>query len=149
METHTLEAMFSRYTAGTMQEQNVEMQEFDEVSGVIPAATVPPGRRCEARMDYRCMCSYEVLEVIDETSVVIEQGEAFALNRSTKGMLLFMGRALHAKQLIEVHTARSGWGRTVNVFESRWARPVRMESLGDLYLVGCRRIFGPCHYLSF
>ena len=100
-------------------------------------------------MEYRCMCSYEVLEVIDETSVVIEQGEAFALNRSTEGMLLFMGRAPHAKQLIEVRTSRSGWGRTVNVFETRWARPVQVESLGDLYLVGCRRIFGPCHYSSF
>ena len=149
MATHALEAMFSRYTAGTMQEQNVGMKEFDEVSGVMPAATIPPGRRCEARMECRFMCSYEVLEVIDETSVVIEQGEALALNRSTKGMLLFMGRAPHAKQLIEVHTARSGWGRTVNMFESRWARPVQVESLGDLYLVGCRRIFGPCHYLSF
>ena len=149
MATHTLEAMFSRYTAVALQEQNVGIKEFDEVSGVMPAATIPPGRRCEARMEYRCMCSYEVLEVIDETSVVIEQGEAFALNRSTEGMLLFMGRAPHAKQLIEVRTSRSGWGRTVNVFEARWARPVQVESLGDLYLVGCRRIFGPCHYLSF
>ena len=68
---------------------------------------------------------------------------------STEGMLLFMGRAPHAKQLIEVDTPRSGWGRTVNVFETRWAKPVQVESHGNLYLVGCRRIFGPCHYLSF
>ena len=95
------------------------------------------------------MCSYEALEVIDEESVVIEQGEAFALNRSTEGMLLFMGRAPHAKQLIEVNNPRSGWGRTANVFETRWIKPVHVESHGNLYLVGCRRIFGPCHYLSF
>ena len=42
---------------------------------------------------------------------------------STEGMLIFMGRASHAKQLIEVNTPRSGWGRTVNVFETRWAKP--------------------------
>ena len=100
-------------------------------------------------MEYRCICSYEMLEVINEDSVVIEQGEAIAVNRSTEGMLLFMGMAPHAKQLIEVHTSRLAWGRTANVFEARWARQVRVESLGDLYLVGCRRIFGPCHYLSF
>ena len=64
-------------------------------------------------------------------------------------MLLLIALFPHAKQLIEVHTSRSGWGRTVNVFETRWARPVQVESLENLYLVGCRRIFGPCHYLSF
>ena len=91
------------------------------------------------------MCSYEVIEAIDEESVVIGQGEAFALNRSTEGLLLLIALAPHAKQLIEVHTFRSGWGWAVNVFETRWARPVQVESLGNLYLVGCRRIFGPCH----
>ena len=99
-------------------------------------------------MEYRCMCSYEVLQAIDGESVVIKQGEALALNRSTEGMLLFMGRALHAKQLIEVHTPRFRWGRTVHVFEARWARAVPVESLGELYLVGCRRISGSCQYLS-
>ena len=100
-------------------------------------------------MDYRRMCSYEVLEAIEGESVVIGQGEAFALNQSTEGMLLFISLAPYAKQLIEVHTFRSGWGKTINVFEIQWARPVPVESLGNLHLIGCRRIFGPCHYLSF
>ena len=147
MATHALEAMLSYHTAVTLYEQNVGNREVDQASGVMAATTIPPGRRCEARMKYRCMCSYEVLEAIDEESVVIGQGEAFALNRSTEGLLLLIALAPHAKQLIEVHTPRSGWGRTANVFETRWARPVQVESLGNLYLVGCRRIFGPCHYL--
>ena len=145
MATHTLEAMLSYNTAVTLQEQHVRNREVDQASGVMPATTIPPGRRCEARMEYRCMCSYEVIEAIDEESVVIGQGEAFALNRSTEGLLLLIALAPHAKQLIEVHTFRSGWGWAVNVFETRWARPVQVESLGNLYLVGCRRIFGPCH----
>ena len=149
MATHTLEAMLSYNTEVTLQEQHVRNREVDQASGVMPATTIPPGRRCEARMEYRCMCSYEVIEAIDEESVVIGQGEAFALNRSTEGLLLLIALAPHAKQLIEVHTFRSGWGWAVNVFETRWARPVQVESLGDLYLVGCRRIFGPCHYSSF
>ena len=148
MATHTLEAMLSYNTAVTLQEQHVRNREVDQASGVMPATTIPPGRRCEARMEYRCMCSYEVIEAIDEESVVIGQGEAFALNRSTEGLLLLIALAPHAKQLIEVHTFRSGWGWAVNVFETRWARPVQVESLGNLYLVGCQRIFGPCHYLS-
>ena len=100
-------------------------------------------------MEYRGMCSYEVFEAIDEEAVVIEQGEAFALNQSKEGMLLLMGEAPQAKQLIEVYSPPSGWGRTANVFEVRWTRPVQVESPGNLYLVGCQRIFGPCHYLSF
>ena len=149
MATHTFEAMLSHYTAVTLQEQHVGNTEVDQASGVIPATTIPPGRRCEARMEYRRMCSYEVIKAMDEKSVVIEQGETFALNRSMEGMLLFMGRPPDATQLIKVYSTRLGRGRTVNVFESRWTKPVHVESLGNLYLVGCRRIFGPCHYLSF
>jgi hypothetical protein len=149
MATHTLEAMLSHSATVTQPEQNVGNNDVDQASAVMPATTIPPGRRCEARMQYRSVCSYEVLEAIDEESVVIEQGEAFAFNRSAEGILLFMGQAPHAKQLIEVHTPRSGWGRTANVFEVRWTRPVQVESLGNLYLVGCQRIFGPCHYQSF
>ncbi|HSL04350.1 MAG TPA: hypothetical protein VK901_12550 [Nitrospiraceae bacterium] len=110
---------------------------------------IPRGHRCEVRIDYRCLCSYESLDAIHENSVDIEQGVAFTLNRSTEGMLLLMGQAPRAKQAIEVRTSRSRWSRTATVFEARWAKPVQLESLGNLYLVGCRRIFGPCHYPSF
>ena len=100
-------------------------------------------------MDYRHMYSYAVFEPIEGKSVVIEQGEAFALNRSTEGILLLMGQAPRAKQLIELRTPRSGWGRTVTVFETRWVKPVQVELLGSLYLVGCQRVFDSRHYLSF
>ena len=149
MATHTLGAMLSHCTAVSLREQQEGNREFDQTSGRLPVGAIPPRRRCEERMEYRCICSYEMLEVINEDSVIIAQGEAIAVNRSTEGMLLFMGMALHAKQLIEVHTSRLAWGRTANVFEARWARQVRLESLGDLHLVACRRIFGPCHYLLF
>lgn len=115
----------------------------------LSSGTTPPVRRAEARVEYRSMCTYEVLEAQDDQSVVIEQGEAFALNRSAEGILLIMGKAPQDKQSIEVHTSRFGWGKTVNVFEARWSKPVQVESLGYLYLVGCRRTFGPCHYLAF
>lgn len=121
----------------------------DHASAAVLGAAIDQGRRCEARTDYRRLCSYEVLEAIEEESVVIEQGEAVALNQSAEGILLFMRQAPHSKQLIEVHTSRSGWGKTINVFDVRWIRPVQVESFGNQYLVDCRRIFGPCHYLSF
>jgi len=107
------------------------------------AATSPPERRCEARVKYQCRCSYEVAEAIDEEVAFFEYGDAFALNRSMEGMLLVMGHALYVAQLIEVHAFHPRWGRTVNLYESRWARPIQVESLGNLYLVGCRRIFVP------
>lgn len=149
MATQTLEAMLSLSAAIAPLEQNLGDADLDRASAVMPATTISPARRGEERTEYRCMCTYEVLEANDEQSVVIEQGEAFALNRSTEGILLLMGKAPQGNQSIEVHTSRFGWGKTVNVFEVRWTRPVQVESLGNLYLVGCRRTFGPCHYLSF
>lgn len=131
------------------QKQNMESPDAAHASTAGLGAAIDQRRRCEARTDYRHLCSYEVLEAIEEESVVIEQGETVALNRSAEGILLFMRQAPHSKQLIEVHTSRSGWGKTIHVFDVRWIRPVLVESFGSLYLVGCRRIFGPCHYLSF
>mgnify|MGYP001160525476 CR=1 FL=1 len=149
MATHTFEALFSRSAAAPKREQKVRNIVIDQVSVVTPAMATLPERRREARMDYRHMCSYAVFEPIEGKSVAIEQGEAFALNRSSEGILLLMGQAPHANQLIELHTPRSGWGRTVAVFETRWVKPVQVESLGILYLVGCQRVFGSRHYLSF
>ena len=90
-----------------------------------------------------------MVDSIEEDSVGIRQGEVFALNRSKEGMLLLMGQAPHKKQLIEVHSLRAGSDQTVNVFETRWTKPLPVESLGSLYLIGCKRIFGPLDYLSF
>ena len=149
MATHNPEPILSHSAAVTPGEQNVGNKDIDQTSAELPGTTIPPERRREARKDYRRMCSYEVLEAIEEKSVGIRQGKAFAFNQSSEGMLLLLSLAPHAKQLIEVHSPRSRWGRTVNVFETRWTKPVPVESFGNLYLVGCQRIFGPLHYLSF
>ena len=95
------------------------------------------------------MCSYEIREIISGESVIIGEGGAFVVNRSTEGMLLLMALAPHAKQLIEVRISRSRWRRTLSIFEPRWTKPRQVESRGDLYLVGCRQKFGPCDYWSF
>ena len=149
MATHIRRAMLSPSALLTQRKQDGGNKDVDLASAVAPATAISPGRRCEARMDYRCLCSYEALKVLEGESVGIEQGTAFALNRSTEGMLLFMRHVPQLKQLIEVHTLRSGWGQTANVYEVRWARPLQVESFENLSLVGCQRIFGPCHYLSF
>ena len=149
MATQTLDARRSLSSAIIAQEQHIGEIDLLQASAVLSATITPPARRGEARVEYQSMCTYEILEADDAQSVVIEQGEAFALNRSTEGILLVMGKAPQNKQSIEVHTSRFGWGKTVNVFEVRWSKPVQVEALGHLYLVGCRRTFGPCHYLSF
>jgi hypothetical protein len=145
MATHTFEAIFSHSSTAPQRERKVGNIDIDQVSVVTLAMATLPERRREARMDYRRMCPYAMFKAIEGKPVIIEQGEAFAVNRSTEGILLLMGQAPHAKQLIEVHAPRSGWGRTVTVFEIRWVKPIQVESLGSLYLVGCQRISGYCH----
>lgn len=149
MATDTFKTMFPHSSAVPRRKQNVENKGIDQGAVVISAMTTLPERRCETRMDYRHMCSYTVFEPIEGKSVVIEEGEAFSLNRSTEGILLLMGQAPHEKPLIELHTPNSGWGRTVTVFKTRWVKPVQVESLGSLYLVGCQRVFDSCHHLLF
>ena len=149
MATHHPEAIQSPSIAVTQPEQKAKYKDIAQVFGEMPDTAIPSESRCEARTNTGCLCLYEVLDAMGEESVVIEQGTAIALNRSTEGMCLFLAQVPQPKQLIEVHTFRSGWGQTANVFEVRWARPLQVESFENLYLVGCQRIFGPCHYLSF
>ncbi|MCG3774045.1 MAG: hypothetical protein JW395_0862 [Nitrospira sp.] len=143
MATHRFETMLSCSTATPGRGQNVGNNDVAQVTAEMPATTIPSERRREVRRAYRRRCSYEMLESIEEDSVVTRQGEVFALNRSKEGMLLLMGQAPHKKQLIEVHSPCSRSGQAVNVFETKWAKPLPVESLGNLYLIGCRRIFGP------
>lgn len=140
MATRTLGVSRSHNTVPMLQDQKMRNREVAQGSGVMPAASGSPERRCGARVEYRCMCSYEVFDVFDEELVVVLQGEAFVLNRSRDGILLFLGQPFHVKQLIGVDIACSGWDRIGNVFEPRWTKPIQMRSLGNLYLVGCSRI---------
>ncbi len=149
MTMNTLEPIFADSEAFTLKERKLGDIDFDQASAELRAATILPGRRCEARMAYRGLCPYEVIEAKEGQSVIIGQGEAFALNQSTEGMLLLMDLAPQSKQLIEAHTRRAGWGWTLTILEARWAKPVQVESLGNMYLIGCRRVFGSCNYLSF
>ena len=150
MAIHTLEELFSHSAPVSQQEQSVKnKKEVDSASALPWPTAIAPQRRGEERVNYEHMCSYEIREAIGGESVVIGDGGSFVVNGSKQGILLLMAFPPHAKQLIEVRISRSGWRKTVSIFEPRWTKPRQVESHGDLYLVGCRRKFGPCDYLSF
>jgi hypothetical protein len=148
MSTGRSETISAHSVTSTGQEPNVRKTDVDQSSNETSGQTIPPGRRSEARVDYQCLCSYEVLDARGEESAVIEQGTAIQLNQSPTGMLLFMRQAPHVEQLIEVQSPRYESGLTANIFDVQWTKPVHVESFGSLYLVGCRRIFVPSHHLS-
>lgn len=119
MATHSIdEEMLSHFVAVTQREQNIENNSYASQASVLrPSIATSPQRRGEERVDYQHMCSYEIREAIGGESVVIGDGGAFVVNRSKQGILLLTAFPLHAKQLIEVHISRSGWRRTLSVFE--------------------------------
>ena len=151
MAIQTLEEVLSHSAAVIQREQNLENAKYIDSAWALLSSppAVSPQRRWEERTDYRHMCSYEIRETIGGESVVIGEGAAFVVNRGKEGILLLMALAPQVKQLIEVRISHSGWRKTLSVFEPRWTKPRQVESHGDLYLVGCRRKFGPCGYMSF
>jgi hypothetical protein len=76
MATHIRKATRSHSAAVTQRKLSIGKKDLGHASAVIPAVAIPPGRRCKVRVDYRDICSYEVLESMGEKSVVIRQGEA-------------------------------------------------------------------------
>ena len=152
MPIHTLKEILFHGTPVTQSEDKVGTADIGRAFGVMRTTTISPERRCERRRAYTCWCSYEIFESADEESAMVEQGQALILNWSTGGMQLFMHHAPHLNQLIEVaipYDSSSRWGRAVKVCETRWVRPVTVESHGHLYVVGCRRIFSVRHQLLF
>lgn len=148
MATDILEATPAPFTSIVLQEEEKDYAAGEDLSEqMLATSSLLP--RCEERMESRRACSYEVQEVVDGESVVVNRGETVALNRSEDGVLLVMNRAPHTNQIIEVHTHRGLLRRTAHVYEARWTKSVQMESFGEVYLVGCRRVLGPCHYISF
>jgi hypothetical protein len=114
-----------------------------------PASVPVPTRRREARVAKQQICTYELCESIDEEAVVIQQGETYSLNRSSHGILLIMGYLPRRQQLLELHIPDSRWRRSLNLYEVQWTKPVPVEACGDLFLVGCRLMFGPSRYWAF
>ena len=151
MAIQTLEELLSHSADVFQREQSLDnTKDIDSASALWSSPPIASlQRRCEERTDYRHMCSYEMRETIGGESGVIGEGEAFVVNRSKEGILLLMALAPHAKQFIEVRISLSGWRKTLSIFEPRWTKARQVESQGELYLVGCRRKFGPRNYLSF
>jgi hypothetical protein len=85
---------------------------------------------------------YETCESSGGGAATIQQGQAFTLNRSAHGILLLMGDVPQVDQLIGINNAQLGWRRSTMVYQVRWTRPLRVESQGDLFLVGCRQVTG-------
>ena len=148
MATDTLEATLIPDSSTLLQDDDLRHPGGGEPGEQIHEP-IPSVLRCGERVESRVECTYEVQDVVDGAPVVVKRGEAMTLNRSDEGVLLVMARAPRVNQMIEVHTRRTSWRRTASVYEARWTKPVHIASLGDVCLVGCRRVAGPCQYVSF
>lgn len=99
-------------------------------------------RRQEARVaDCHC-CAYEICEPDQDGLVAICEGQLITVNRSAHGILLLMREAPRVNQLIEVHSQKLGWLRSMMVYHVRWIRPIRIETGESMLLVGGRLTAG-------
>lgn len=139
---------FDQYRARI--EQAVRRPGLRHGSVRVSAAPKDEGeRRREPRIEQWQACSYEASESPGELESTTQIGEAIGLDHSQEGMLLLMNHAPKPTKLLEVHTSQSLGRKTLLVFDVRWVKPVQVPSVGDYYLVGCRRTFGPYHYVQF
>lgn len=94
-------------------------------------------------------CSYAMIKVQHGGAITMASGNAYTVNPSAKGILLLMGYAPTSAQCLEVNIIRSFRHREAFVLEARWSQVAYADSEGVLYMVGCRRIFGPCRFVEF
>lgn len=108
-----------------------------------------PSRRVEARVNEQKVCSYSLCESLDGQRVTIEQGEVYCINRSEHGILVLMGGRPRKQQLLELHIAETRWEYSLSLYEVQWTKRVPVDSQGQLFLVGCRLVFGASRYWAF
>ena len=106
-------------------------------------------RRGEERVNEQKVCGYSLCESLDGQRVTIEQGEVYCINRSEHGILVLMGGRPRKQQLLELHVAETRWEYSLSLYEVQWTKLVPVESQGDLFLVGCRLVFGASRYWAF
>ena len=100
-------------------------------------------------MNEQKVCTYSLCESFDGEQVIIEQGEMYSINRSEHGILVLMGGRPRKRQLLELHIAEPRWEYSLNLYEVQWTKIVPVESHGELFLVGCRLVFGASRYRAF
>jgi hypothetical protein len=108
-----------------------------------------PSRRREERVNEQKVCAYSLCESLDGQRVTIEQGEVYCVNRSEHGILVLMGGRPRKQQLMELHVAETRWEYSLSLYEVQWTKLVPVESQGELFLVGCRLVFGASRYWAF
>ncbi|MGQ0555083.1 MAG: hypothetical protein ACT4PN_03965 [Nitrospiraceae bacterium] len=108
-----------------------------------------PSRRREERVNEQKVCTYSLCESINGERVSIQQGEVYCINRSEHGILVLMGGRPRTQQLLELHVAETRWEYSLSLYEVQWTKPVPVESHGELFLVGCRLVFGASRYWAF
>jgi hypothetical protein len=108
-----------------------------------------PSRRREERVNEQKVCAYSLCESLDGERVTIEQGEVYCINRSEHGILVLMGGRPRKQQLLELHVAETRWEYSLSLYEVQWTKLVPVESQGELFLVGCRLVFGASRYWAF
>jgi len=108
-----------------------------------------PSRRREARVNEQKVCAYSLCESLDGQRVTIEQGEVYCVNRSEHGILVLMGGRPRKQQLMELHVAETRWEYSLSLYEVHWTKLIPVESQGELFLVGCRLVFGASRYWAF
>ncbi len=109
----------------------------------------PPSRRREARMNEQQVCAYSLCESFDHERVIIEQGEVYCINRSKHGILVLMGSRPQNKQFLELQIAETRWEHSLSLYEVQWTKVVPVESQGELFLAGCRLVFGTSRHEAF
>lgn len=103
-------------------------------------------RRREARVNEQKVGTYALCESLDGDQVTIAQGEVYCINRSEHGILLLMSGRARKRQLLELHVAETQWEYSQSLYEVQWTKMVPVESHGELFLVGCRLVFGADRY---
>jgi hypothetical protein len=88
------------------------------------------------------VCPFELMKLVDSSTVKLTKASGHAINRSVRGMLLLLPEQVNKRQVVEIQVpseARKKQG--TKLVEVCWTRPIPVSARVNMYLVGIRFLF--------
>jgi hypothetical protein len=99
-------------------------------------------RRDRERISCKFVCPFELMRLVDSSTVKLTKGSGHAINRSIRGMLLLLPERVNKRQVVEIQApSKVRKPQTTKLMEVCWTRPIPVSARVKMYLAGTRFLF--------
>jgi hypothetical protein len=88
------------------------------------------------------VCPFELMKLVDSSTVKLTKASGHAINRSVRGMLLLLPEQVNKRQVVEIQVpSEARKKQCTKLVEVCWTCPIPVNARVKMYLAGTRFFF--------